>query len=100
MVYINEVRKRHQHAYCSKTTTPSKRSTYRLRGQQARTTEQLYYDIQELGSRSANLHVTGRPQLSYGHERSERTSNIPINDAGYIDHRLHEQGLGYEDGKK
>eukprot|EP00971_Amphidinium_carterae_P126050 2497296-Amphidinium_carterae.2 len=32
--------------------------------------------------------------------KDSRDQTAPINDAGYIDHRLREQGLGCEDGKK
>eukprot|EP00971_Amphidinium_carterae_P323374 6426480-Amphidinium_carterae.1 len=29
-----------------------------------------------------------------------KTEKVPINDANYIDHQLHEQGLGHGDGEK
>eukprot|EP00971_Amphidinium_carterae_P110440 2187902-Amphidinium_carterae.2 len=32
--------------------------------------------------------------------RDQSDQTVPINNAGYIDHRLHEKGLGYENGKK
>eukprot|EP00971_Amphidinium_carterae_P304481 6050506-Amphidinium_carterae.2 len=29
-----------------------------------------------------------------------KIQTVPINDAGYIDHKLHDQGLGHEDAEK
>eukprot|EP00971_Amphidinium_carterae_P216580 4299396-Amphidinium_carterae.1 len=70
LVNIIYERRLHQHAFCSKTTSTQERTTGTAVRQYSKATNRMnkfrttrsYYYIQELGSRSTNLHVTRRPQ--------------------------------------